>query len=200
MSNLSFAPGETNVHSEKFSPSVIMFWLKTEIASTNMRIVSKSPNTLLGLIPLGYRDAAFPLSNVSSVGVEVKFSMKRAIFGLILLFISFALLDNFFGWVLLLISVSMLLNSISASLKIQNNGGAVTELRVSILEKSKLEQLRDDINSRLFADHAGIRHQETMDVGRASLLNQQAQIDLQQRNGGSSQGNYPTQPPQAPTR
>lgn len=180
MSSLSFARGETTVRSEKFSPSVVLFWLKSEIAVTNMRVVSKSPNTLLGLIPLGYKDATFPLPAVASVGVEVKFSVGRAIFGLIFSIIGLNILNNLFGWILLIIGLSMLLNALSAVLKIQNNGGAISELRVSILEKSKLEQLRSEIDNSLFADHAGIRHQENMDLGRANLIAQETRAYAQQ--------------------
>lgn len=179
MSNLTFAPGETNITSSKFSPSVVLFWLKTEIAATNMRVVTKAPNTLFGLIPLGYKDSTYPLKNIAGVGVEVKFSVARAIFGLIFFIIGCNILDNFFGWVLFVLGLSMLLNSMSAVLKMQNNGGSVSEVRVSILEKSKLEQLRGSINDRLFADHDGMRHQESMNVGNASLATQQAQLQAQ---------------------
>ncbi|WP_157551324.1 hypothetical protein [Nocardioides jensenii] len=58
MSNLKFAPGENDVIAESFSPSVLMFLLKTEIGASMMRIVTRSPNTLLGLIPLGASDSA----------------------------------------------------------------------------------------------------------------------------------------------
>ena len=191
MSNLTFAPGETNVTSSKFSPSVILFWLKTEIACTNTRIVTKSPNTLFGLIPLGYKDATYPLKSIAGVGVEVKFSVARAIFGLIFFIIGCTILDNFFGWVLFILGLSMLLNAMSAVLKMQNNGGNFSEVRVSILEKSKLEQLRDGINERLFADHDGLRHQESMNVGHASLINQQAQIHIQQQAAAAAQAQTP---------
>ncbi|WAP52605.1 hypothetical protein OL239_05095 [Arthrobacter sp. ATA002] len=181
MSGIVFAPGETGVSSSKFSPSVILFWLKTEIAVTNMRVVAKSPNTLFGVIPLGYKDEAYPLSGTASVGVEVKFSFARALFGLIFLIIGLNLLDNFFGYILLLLAISMILNAMSAALQIKNHGGGSSTIRVSILEKSKLESMRDEINARLFADHARVRHEESMGMQTQSLLNQQAQINLQQQ-------------------
>jgi hypothetical protein len=180
MGNLTFAPGETNVSSSKFSPSVILFWLKTEIAVTNTRVVSKSPNTLLGVIPLGYKDEAFPLGATASVGVEVKFSVARAIFGLLFLFLGFGTIDSV-GFIFLILGLSMVLNAMNAAMKIKNHGGGVSEIKVSILEKGKLEQLRDEINSRLFADHDRIRHSETMNMHSMNLHNQQAQINLQQQ-------------------
>lgn len=181
MGDLTFAPGESNIYSAKFSPSVVLFWLKTELAVTNMRIVTKSPNTLLGLIPLGYSDAAYPLANTAGVGVETKFSVGRAFWGAVFLVVALFNLKSFFGWVLLLAAAALLLNAMSAALKVQNNGGGTTFLKVSILEKSKLEQFRNEVNNRLFADHAETRHTETLDMHTKNLLNQQAQLNLQQQ-------------------
>lgn len=185
MGDLTFAPGESNIHSAKFSPSVLLFWLKTELAVTDMRIVTKSPNTLLGLIPLGYSDAAYPLANTAGVGVETKFSVGRAFWGALFLVVALYTLESFFGWVLLLAAAALLLNAMSAALKVQNNGGGITFLKVSILEKSKLEQFRNEVNNRLFADHAGTRHAETLDMHTKNLLNQQAQLNLQQQRNQS---------------
>lgn len=190
MSGIAFAPGETGVTSSKFSPSVIMFWLKTEIAVTNTRVVSKSPNTLFGVIPLGYKDDAFPLSGTASVGVEVKFSVGRAIFGLIFLLIGMNMLDNLGGYIFLLLALSLIANAMSAALKIKNHGGGESMIRVSVLEKAKLEKMRDEINSRLFADHSRLRHEESMNMQTMGLLNQQAQINMQQQqmNQGNANG------------
>lgn len=184
MGDLTFAPGESNIYSVKFSPSVALFWLKTEMAVTNMRIVTKNPNTLFGLIPLGYSDAAYPLANTASVGVEFKFSVGRAFWGLVFLMVAITVMANenpLVGLVLLVVAVALLLNASSAVLKVQNNGGGISALKVSSFEKAKLGQFRDEINNRLFADHAGNRHAETIDVQTKNLLNQQAQLNLQQQ-------------------
>jgi hypothetical protein len=184
LSNLHFAPGESSVHTTKFSPSVILFWLKTEMGVTNTRVVSRRANTLLGVIPLGYAEETFPLASTAATAVDIKFSLGRAI------------LNNIFGWILLLLGASMLLNALSARLKITNNGGGSTFLQVSILEKAKMEQFRNEINARLFADHQGLRHQETMDIHTKNLLNQQAQINLQQQlNANLSTKNQENVPP-----
>lgn len=53
MTEFTYATGETDVIGDRFSPSVVLFWLKTSVAASNMRVMYKSPNTLLGVIPLG---------------------------------------------------------------------------------------------------------------------------------------------------
>lgn len=51
MTEFTYATGETDVIGDRFSPSVVLFWLKTSVAASNMRVMYKSPNTLLGVIP-----------------------------------------------------------------------------------------------------------------------------------------------------
>jgi hypothetical protein len=198
LSNLHFAPGETNVHTTKFSPSVILFWIKTEMGVTNTRVVSRRANTLLGTIPLGYAEETYPLSNTASTSVDVKFSLGRAVFGLIFFLVSFQMLNNLFGWILLIIGLSMLLNALSARLKITNNCGGSTFLQVSILEKAKMEQFRNEVNARLFADHGRLRHEETMGMHSMNLLNQQAQLNLQQQLNNNLSANNQVSAPAVP--
>ena len=50
----------------------------------------RRPNTILGLIPLGYADNAYPLTNTASVGVSAKFSVGRLVFGLLFVVTSIA--------------------------------------------------------------------------------------------------------------
>jgi hypothetical protein len=193
--NLNFAPGETNISEAKFSPSVLLFWLRTEIAVTNRRIVLKEPNTLLGVIPLGYKDSAFPLNNVASVGVQVKFSLARAILGLILFIVGIASLKSAaaLGIILLLLGISLMANALSAALDVLNNGGGHNFFRVSVLQKSKLEHFRDEINQRLFADQEGLRHNEVMGAHNLNMIvqNQQLQaLQMQQQHQPQPQPQY----------
>jgi hypothetical protein len=177
---LQFAPGEQNVKETSVSTSVILFWLQTLIGVTNTRVVTRAPNTILGVIPLGYQDAAYPLSNVASVGVNARFSVRRLVVGLICLFVGFAMIGKSgVGLVLILVAIATLANVMKAALVIQNNGGGITYIDVSILQKSKLEQFREEINQRLFADHAHLRHAESMGVQNQQLYTQQQQLNAQ---------------------
>lgn len=38
MTEFTFAPGEKNIIGDRFSPSIILFWLKTSIAASTTRI------------------------------------------------------------------------------------------------------------------------------------------------------------------
>ena len=65
MTEFTYATGETDVIGDRFSPSVVLFWLKTSVAASNMRVMYKSPNTLLGVIPLGSSTQTIPLRSTS---------------------------------------------------------------------------------------------------------------------------------------
>lgn len=50
---------------------MILFWFKTSIAASSMRVQCKSPNTLLGVIPLGSSTQTIPLRNIASVDTNI---------------------------------------------------------------------------------------------------------------------------------
>lgn len=66
MTEFTFAPGEKNIIGDRFSPSVIIFWLKTSIAASSTRIQYTTPNTLFVLILV----AASNLANTMSAQLD----------------------------------------------------------------------------------------------------------------------------------
>ena len=94
MTEFTFAPGEKNIIGDRFSPSVIIFWLKTSIAASSTRIQYKSPNTLFGLIPLGADTKTIPLRNVASVDTSTKFNLGSLVWGVVFLLIGLGCLDS----------------------------------------------------------------------------------------------------------
>ena len=83
MTEFTFAPGEKNIIGDRFSPSVIIFWLKTSIAASSTRIQYTTPNTLFGLIPLGADTKTIPLRNVASVDTSTKFNLGSLVWGVV---------------------------------------------------------------------------------------------------------------------
>jgi hypothetical protein len=57
-----------------FTANLILFWLKANYTLTNKRVTGHTPNTLLGLIPLGKAQIAQPLKTIASVASSTKFS------------------------------------------------------------------------------------------------------------------------------
>lgn len=168
------------MNSVKVSPSVILFWLKTDLAVTNTRIAWRAPNTLLGMIPLGYQEDTIPLANTASVGVNVRFKLGRLIWGLLMLVAAFLVFPTsawLLGVLFLIWAIASIANSFGASLDIRNNGGALQSVSVSVFEKSKLESFKNQVQQQLYTDHGHLRHQETMNVQQAQLYVQQSQLN-----------------------
>jgi hypothetical protein len=181
--NLKFSPGETSVTQALFSSNPLLFWLKTELAVTTRRLVEREPNTLFNIIPLGFNDAAFPLNNVASVGVEVKLSLRSFLVGVIFTILGLALLGTnlIVGLVLLLfIGIPQLVTCFPAALIVTNTAGGVNWVRVSIFEKPKLGVFRDAVNERVFADQEQLRHNEVMSAHNLNTLVQNHQLQSMQ--------------------
>lgn len=183
MTEFTFAPGETDVVGNRFSPSVSLFWLKTSVAASTMRVMYKSPNTILGVIPLGAQTQTIPLRNIASVDTNTKFSVGNFLLGILFAIAGVALLGGnaFLGIILLLIGLVFLFNCMTAQLDFINQAGGRNSLTVSILEKSKLMQLANEIQQRVFADMEGIRHAETMHMQQQAYVGQMNQTMLQQQ-------------------
>lgn len=190
MTEFTFAPGEKNIIGDRFSPSVIIFWLKTSIAASSTRIQYTTPNTLFGLIPLGVDTKTIPLRNVASVDTSTKFNLGSLVWGVVFLLIGLGCLDSSVAvaLVLILVAAANLANTMSAQLDFVNQAGGRNSVKVSILEKDKLMQLAQNIQRLVFADVEGQRHQESMDMAQKqytaqtnSVLIQQQMLDQQRK-------------------
>lgn len=62
MTEFTYAPGEKNIIGDRFSPSVVIFWLKTSVAASSTRVQYKAPNTLFGLKKFRFDDRGAVLS------------------------------------------------------------------------------------------------------------------------------------------
>lgn len=151
MSIDGLVPGEHHLASESFSPNMVLFWLKVNATVTNKRIVARQPNTLLGMIPLGYENMTIPLRSVAGVGVSVKFSLGQFLFSVVLLFLGLSIIADYLfpGLVITLLGVVLLLGSLRAALKIENTAGSAQFVKVAVTERAKLEQFRAVIDQRI---------------------------------------------------
>ena len=190
MTEFTYATGETDVIGDRFSPSVVLFWLKTSVAASNMRVMYKSPNTLLGVIPLGSSTQTIPLRNIASVDTNIFLIAGLA-----------CMKDSaLVGILFLVLAAANLANTMSAQLDFVNQAGGRNTVKVSILEKAKLMQLAQAIQQLVFADVEGQRHQESMDMAQKqytaqtnSVLIQQQMLDRQRKTTADDNPSMPTE-------
>ena len=203
MTEFTYATGETDVIGDRFSPSVVLFWLKTSVAASNMRVMYKSPNTLLGVIPLGSSTQTIPLTQHRVRGHETrKFNLGSFVWGAVFLVAGLSFLSSsaLVGILFLLLAAANLANTMSAQLDFVNQAGGRNSVKVSILEKDKLMQLAQNIQRLVFADVEGQRHQESMDMAQKqytaqtnSVLIQQQMLDRQRKATADDNPSMPTE-------
>ena len=183
MTEFTFAPGERSVIGDRFSPSVVIFWLKTSIAASSTRIQYKSPNTLFGLIPLGADTKTIPLRNVASVDTSTKFNLGSLVWGLVWLFVALGCFQASVAIALILqfVAAANLANTMSASLVFRDPSGGANTITVSILEKDKLMQLSQEIQKLVFADDDQLRHEESMAMAQQQYTAQTNSVLIQQQ-------------------
>lgn len=183
MTEFTYAPGEKNIVGDRFSPSVIIFWLKTSIAASSTRVQYRAPNTLFGLIPLGASTKTIPLRNVASVDTSTKFNLGSLVWGVVLLLIGLGCLDSSVAvaLVLILVAAANLANTMSASLVFHDPSGGANTITVSILEKDKLMSLAQEIQSRVFADADQLRHGQSMRMAEKQYTAQTNSVLIQQQ-------------------
>ena len=183
MTEFTFAPGEKNIIGDRFSPSVIIFWLKTSIAASSTRIQYTTPNTLFGLIPLGVDTKTIPLRNVASVDTSTKFNLGSLVWGVVFLLIGLGCLDSSVAvaLVLILVAAANLANTMSASLVFHDPSGGANTITVSILEKNKLMQLAQEIQKLVFTDADQLRHEESMNMAEKQYTAQTNSVLIQQQ-------------------
>lgn len=191
---IGLSPGEFAQENSRFSPSLILFWFKTTVTVTNMRVHWNLANSLFGAIPLGYTTGATPLSAVATVAVNVQFSVKTALFGVFWLVLGFVLLGGNampLGVLFCLFGVVSILNALKSTLQIIPNGGSPTSVSVSILEKGKLEAMAQRIQNQLFTNHRHLDQQQNVAYQQSSLNVQNATLGALQNmqpNAGQNLG------------
>lgn len=116
MTEFTYATGEPGIVGDRFSPSVVLFWLRTSVAASSMRVIYKSPNTLLGVIPLGSSTQTIPLRNIASVDTNTKFNPGSFVWGVVFFVAGLACLSDSaaVGILLILLAAANLANTMSA--------------------------------------------------------------------------------------
>lgn len=158
------APGENGLYSRTFRPNLLLFWLRDTYMVTNKRLALKCTNTIFGFIPLGHEERSMPMGSIAGITSSLQVKAGRLLLFSLLAVIMLILAMNSFaagsvgGVFLLLIGLifgAIAANAIMASLVVTNNGGGVTKLTVSILDKAALDDFKNRANEFIYSASAG---------------------------------------------
>lgn len=158
------APGENGLYSRTFRPNLLLFWLRDTYMVTNKRLALKCTNTIFGFIPLGHEERSMPMGSIAGVTSSLQVKAGRLLLFSLLAVIMLILAMNSLaagsvgGVFLLLIGLifgAIAANAIMASLVVTNNGGGVTKLTVSILDKAALDDFKNRANEFIYSASAG---------------------------------------------
>lgn len=164
-SDILLAPGEQGLEARKVRPNLVLFWLNTTLMITNKRIAVKYPNSLFGIIPLGFEENSMPMGSIAGVQTSLRVKIWRVILGGILALwclVEFldALSDGDVGVAFLwglatAFFAAIALTGIQSGLVITNNGGGKIRLGVSFLDKQPLEDFKNKANEFIYSASTG---------------------------------------------
>ncbi|MDO4928782.1 MAG: hypothetical protein Q3976_06970 [Corynebacterium sp.] len=155
--NIMLAPGESGVYGRDVRPNLALFWLTTTMVVTNKRILVRYPNTIFGIFPLGYEERSMPLGSIAGITSSLKAHGARlVIFGL-LAFVGLLLMSNsaVLGLILFVFFALCAINAVGTSLDVTNNGGGVTGVRVSFLDKEAVQDFCQRANEFVYSQGQG---------------------------------------------
>jgi hypothetical protein len=134
-SGFVLAPGEQLVANESFKRSLIVVWLRSNLALTNRRLTGRSANLALGVIPTGSRALEYPLETISTVDVSSSFSAMMFVVGL--------LLASF------VIGIIWMVAAFQTRLTITTTAGQRIDVGVTPLERSRARSFAKQVNATI---------------------------------------------------
>ncbi|VEI17542.1 Uncharacterised protein [Actinomyces viscosus] len=201
VTDFMLAPGETSVYGQQFLVSLLAPYLKGQLMCSSSRFVYKVPNTLLGIIPVGTDENTIPINSISAVSTSSRFSVGRAFLALVFAIFGLAILSDrpLGGIFCIILAILFGVTALSSALVVTNHAGGSFGITVSMIDNSKLNAFRTELQNRVFADREAMRHGEAQDLRMQSLAMQQMQLaQMQQAQFQQAQMQQPAlQQPQA---
>lgn len=133
----------------KFSVSLLAFWVKGSIISDKNFVHIDMPNTILfGLIPAGKNKKNIPLQSISNAQESNWYKVSNMIFGAIIALAGFySMKDSAFGGLILaLLGVLLFLTGFKFRMVIERNSGVTEPIDVPFFEGEKIRKLVSEIN------------------------------------------------------
>ena len=152
----------------KFSVSLLAFWVKGSIIADNNFVHIDMPNTVLfGLIPAGKNKKSIPLQSISNAEESNWYKIANMIFGL----------------VLVLLGILLFLTGFKFRMTIERNSGVTESIDVPFFEGEKIRNLVSEINESVAS------YQQSSNYRDYGAQNTQAIINAMNANTQTQQVN-----------
>ena len=143
-------PANTNGNI-RYLISLFLFWLKGEISFEQNFIRFKTPNTIMGIIPLGAKKESMPINQLSVVSTSFSLDFKGLLVGIIITIVGiFVAFEDFpENWYLIFIAIFgavMCLSAFETELTVEATSGKTIVVPFWIVEKRKAEEAEQRIN------------------------------------------------------
>lgn len=166
---------ESNItanEANKFSVSLLAFWVKGSMSVNDRFLNIDMPNTVFfGLIPAGKEKEKTPLSGITNVTTSSSFKMGSMIFGAIIALGGFAAMgqDGLGGLIIALIGILMVLSGIKTSFSFERSG-IRQQIDVPFFESSKVGSFVDEVNSKIanYQDDRNVRMQTDRQINNSN--------------------------------
>lgn len=173
----------------KFSVSLLAFWVKGSMAVDANFLHIDMPNTIVfGLIPAGKRRLNTPMQSVSQVETNSSFKLGAMFFGALIALCGFSAIgtDATTGLIFSLIGIVMFLSGIKTQMSFERNG-VRESIDVPFFESSKITEFADQVLQTLneYQTDRNTRIQtqtQTQNLNAQSAANTQAIINAMQQN------------------
>ena len=139
----------------QYMTSLLTFYLKGEIQQEQNFVNLKTPNTVLGLIPLGAQKDSIPVSQLSSVESNFKLNFGSLIIGAIIALLGLGMIAESFiaSLIIMLAGVNAAITAFETVLTIKTTSGDAKDISFLIFEKQKAElaekQIKQIVSDRL---------------------------------------------------
>lgn len=187
----------------KFSVSLLAFWVKGSMAVDANFLHIDMPNTIVfGLIPAGKRRLNTPMQSVSQVETNSSFKLGAMFFGALIAFAGFSAIQTSAttGILLCAIGVLMFLSGIKTQMSFERNGVRET-IDVPFFDSNKITDFADQVLQTLndYQMDRNMRVQtqnQTQNLNAQSAANTQAIISAMQQNQVQNQAMNQVMPDQ----
>lgn len=170
----------------KFSVSLLAFWVKGSIIADNNFVHIDMPNTVLfGLIPAGKNKKSIPLQSISNAEESNWYKIANMIFGIIIAIAGFYSFQEeaFGGLVLVLLGILLFLTGFKFRMTIERNSGVTESIDVPFFEGKKIRNLVSEINESVAS------YQQSSNYRDYGAQNTQAIINAMNANTQTQQVN-----------